>query len=107
MERQFLILAGAWSADYFFVGAWSANEKIGVGARSADPKICWSAERWKPPDGPHRCKRIYSSEHFFHTRKCFRMVETWNDRSFVKEGHFNTQRLTEGDVFFTLFYENQ
>ena len=40
VERQFLNLAGAWSADYFFfVGAWSADEKIGVGARSADPRL--------------------------------------------------------------------
>ena len=52
MGNDFLNLAGAWSANYFFVGAWSGDEKIGVGARSADPKIGWSAERWKPPVGP-------------------------------------------------------
>ena len=51
-----------------YVGARNVK-KISLGARSANPKMGRSAERWKPPDSPRNSKKwkIFSSSssHFF------------------------------------------
>ena len=68
MERQFLYLAGAWSADYFFVGAWSADEK----------NRGRSAECWKPPDAMVHIDRRLEDLKTFHRIKHFLLMVMWS-----------------------------